>query len=119
MWQELSNGSLLVANYFQRCSLAGGQYFRRRFARANARYKPYLLSSEGSTFLLEPTPGKEKEAIARLDEWLRMGLPLSASVRQFYDIPDDLADQWKHCPYLPENGYGEIAVNDRGPYPEA
>jgi hypothetical protein len=119
VWRELSNGSLRLSNYFQRCSLAGGQYFQRRFLRANARYKPYLLSSEGSTFLLEPTPGKEKEANARLDEWLRMGLPLSASVRRFYDIPDDLADQWKHCPYLPENGYGEIAVNDRGPYPEA
>jgi hypothetical protein len=118
VWQELSNGSLLLANYFQRGSLAGGQYFQRRFARANARYKPYLLSSEGSTFLLEPVRGREKEASACLDEWLRMGLPPSESVRRFYDIPDDLADQWKHCPYLPENGYGEIAVNDHGPYPE-
>ena len=117
VWQELSDGSLRLANYFQRCTLAGGQYFQRRFLGKEAQYKPYLLSSEGSTFLLEPTPGKESEARACLDGWLRSGLPLSRSVRTFYGIPDEPKIQWAHCPYVPENGYGEIAVNDRS-YPE-
>lgn len=31
VWSELSDGSLHMVRYFQRCSLAGGQYFQRRF----------------------------------------------------------------------------------------
>ena len=119
VWGELSNGSLRMVRYFQRCSLAGGQYFQRRFVGTEARYKPYLLSSEGSTFLLEPAAGKENEARACLDGWLRTGLPLSRSVRRFYGIPDDPKVQWRRCPYLPENGYGEITVNGSSPYGEA
>jgi hypothetical protein len=117
VWQELSEGSLRMASYFQRCTLAGGEYFRRRFLGKDAQYKPYLLSSEGSTFLLEPASGEENAARAYLDSWLRSGLPLSRSVRTFYRIPDEPKIQWAHCPYVPENGYGEIAVNDRS-YPE-
>jgi hypothetical protein len=118
VWQEISNGSLRLVNYFQRCVLAGGKYLQNRFLGRNRRYKPYSLSVEGSTFLLEPVDGKEREACARLAEWLRTGLPLAEGVRKFYGIPDDPAVQWKHCPYIPENGYGEIAVNEPSPYKE-
>jgi hypothetical protein len=123
VWKEISDGSLRPVNYFQRCVLAGGEYFQNRFlgrsrGRRPYQYKPYLLSVEGSTFLLEPVDGKEREACACLTEWMQTGLPLSESVRKFYGIPDDPATQWKHCPYVPENGYGEIAVNEPSPYKE-
>jgi hypothetical protein len=118
VWSGLSDGSLRLANYYQRCELAGGEYFRRRFLGTRVPYKPYLLSLEGSTFLLEPVPGKEPLAIGHMNQWRRLGLPLSRQVLDFYGIPVDLTHQWKHCPYLPENGYGEVAVNEVSPYRE-
>jgi len=119
VWDELSNGSLVLMNYFQRSHLAGGEYFWRRFSQARGTYKPYLLSSPGSTFLLKPSPGKEEEALALAVSWITNGLPLSDGVRTFYGVPEDAKVQWEHCPYIPQNGYGEVTVNHQGPYPEA
>jgi len=117
-WSELSDGTLKLVNYFQRCSLGGGEYFRRRFAGGRAVYKPYLLSDPGCTFLLEPVEGKETQALHRLREWLARGLPLAPSVLDFYGIANNLATMWQQCPYIPENGYGEIAVNRKTPFRE-
>ena len=119
MWRELSGGSLTLVNYFQRCTLAGGKYFQQRFLGTGRPYRPYLLSNAGSTFLLKPANGREDDAQECLRRWARKGLPLAASVRAFYAIPDEWDQQWRHCPYLPENGYGEVAVNQAYPYPEA
>ena len=111
-WQEVSGGALRLVDYFQRCSLAGGGYLLQRFGTAREQYRPYLLSDAGSTFRLEPAPGRETDAAAIVGQWRKKGLPLTASVRGFYGIPDAADDQWKHCPYLPENGYGEIVANE-------
>jgi hypothetical protein len=118
-WHELSGGSLKLGNYFQRCTLAGGKYFQQRFLGTKRPYRPYLLSNAGSTFRLQPVDGREDFAQESVKRWERQGLPLSARVRAYYAIPDAWDQQWRHCPYLPENGYGEIAVNQAGPYPEA
>ena len=118
-WSDLSGGSLTLVSYFQRCTLAGGKYFQQRFLGTKRPYRPYLLSNAGSTFLLKPANGRDDDARECLRRWERKGLPLSAGVRAFYAIPDAWDQQWRHCPYLPENGYGEIAVNQAGPYPEA
>jgi hypothetical protein len=118
-WRELSGGSLELVNYYQRCTLAGGKYFQQRFLGTARPYRPYLLSNAGSTFLLKPANGREDDAQECLKRWARKGLPLAAGVRTFYAIPDEWDQQWRHCPYLPENGYGEVAVNQVCPYPEA
>ena len=118
-WSDLSGGSLTLVSYFQRCTLAGGKYFQQRFLGTKRPYRPYLLSNAGSTFLLKPANGREDDAQECLKRWARKGLPLAASVRAFYAIPDEWDQQWRHCPYLPENGYGEVAVNQAYPYPEA
>lgn len=117
VWSELSDGSLTLENYFHRCSLAGGEYLVKRFQKSHNR--PYLLTDPGSVFWLKPVAGNEAKALEALTGWLRSGLPLSASVRKFYQIdrrPEQ--DLWMHCPYLPENGYGEITVNQPNPYQE-
>ena len=79
-----------------------------------------LLTEAGSTFLLKPVAGREEDARKWLEEWARHGLPLSQQVRTFYEIGDTPERaQWMQCPYLPENGYGEIRVNSTARFPEA
>jgi hypothetical protein len=48
---ELSKGALQLDSYFQRVSLAGGEYMRRRFQMPTP-YRPFLLTNAGSSFLL-------------------------------------------------------------------
>jgi hypothetical protein len=121
IWSTLSGGSLKLIDYFHRCSLAGGEYHQRRFGSktrgTDRRYKPWLLSNPGSVFMLQPVAGREADARQFLADWQREGLPLSHEIRDFYRIPDDPNYQWQCCPYVPENGYGEITVNQ--PLPEA
>ncbi|MBI1358247.1 MAG: hypothetical protein GC160_28260 [Acidobacteria bacterium] len=111
-WSELSDGSLILVDYFQRCSLSGGSYLLARFSAKGLDYRPYLLSDAGSTFLLAGAEGRQEKAASLLAQWRRKGLPLAESVRHFYGITDDPDWQWRDCPYLPENGYGEIAVDE-------
>ncbi|MEK7995063.1 MAG: RAMP superfamily CRISPR-associated protein [Planctomycetota bacterium] len=119
VWKELSDGSLALANYFQRVSLAGGDYMRKRF-RQPSPYRPYLLTDAGSTFLLKPVAGREKKAHDSMTAWVEKGLGLRTRVKQFYGINDVPGEKlWAHCPYLPENGYGEVTVNQESRYPEA
>jgi len=118
VWKELSGGSLRLTNHFHRLTLSGGEYFRRRFSHKH-NYRPFLLTDPGSVFVLSPVPGREAAAKEKLANWIKSGLPVSASVRGFYQIggvPDERL--WERCPYLPENGYGEITVNQSNPYPE-
>ncbi len=117
-WSDLSGNSLKMTNYFQRCSLAGGRYFQKRFQYRQDRYRPYLLCDEGSAFLLEPVAGQEEQAQAALQRWANRGLPLPAAVRGFYQLPPvESSEDWRLCPYLPENGYGEVAVNGKTDFP--
>ena len=115
-WSELSDNSLDLVNYFQRCSLTGGKYFQKRFHFKRSVYKPYLLCDAGSAFLLKPVQGRETDALACLRQWATRGIPLSAAIRGFYEIPDEESSRWKHCPYVPENGYGEVSINAEQPF---
>jgi hypothetical protein len=112
-WDELSGGALELAQYFQRCSLTGGEYFEKRFHLKRDQYKPYLLCDAGCAFLLKPVAGRESDARDRLALWVKRGIPIAKSLCAFYKIPEDEASQWRHCPYLPENGYGEVAIEGR------
>lgn len=67
----------------------GARVVGRRSARAD-RYYPWLLTRPGSVFIVR---GLEPETLA---DWQRMGLPLP-EVRN-----------WTNCPFVRENGYGEI-----------
>ena len=107
-WAELSGGSLQLQTYFHRCSLAGSEYIRRRFQlKFGHPYTPYLMTDPGSVFLLKVADATKAKAF--LEKALQNGLPLTPSVKRFYHldgVPD--SDLWQHCPYLPENGFGEI-----------
>jgi hypothetical protein len=112
-WSKLSYKALKLKRYYSRESLAGGGYIKNRF-RSSDPYNPFLLTEAGSVFVLEAKVGKEKTASGLLTCWMRHGLPLPEKVKQSY------GEEWARNPYLPENGYGEIAVNlfyDAAPRP--
>lgn len=69
-------------------------------------YHPYLLTQPGSVFVFPLEPNSNEEERINLESafssLLHTGLPQAN--------PD--AD-WQNCPFLPQNGFGQITVNDR------
>lgn len=100
-WQELSGKSLTLVRRFTRERLAGG-YLGLRFGQSGA-YRPFLLTAEGSTFVLAAT-GKGDPA-AWLKGLARDGLGLPTWAR------DRHGESWQTCPFTRADGFGEVAVN--------
>lgn len=100
-WDDISSKTLKLVRYFAHQSLAGGFYLHKRF-QPGKDYAPWLLTDPGSVFLLRKQSGGA-------DGWIETsaqnGLELPAWARERY------GNHWTTCPYLAENGYGEIAVN--------
>lgn len=98
--------------YYATQSLLGGNYLHRRF-QPGTPYNPWLLTDAGSVFVLEAVNGKEEQARKRLEHWLLHGLPLPRWARLQYGGTADAddADLWNRCPFIPQNGFGEILVN--------
>jgi hypothetical protein len=108
-WSELSNNKLCLVRYFARQYLPGS-YARHQYFNPKANsYKPWLLTEAGSVFLLQAED--EQAGQTAIEDWLTHGLPLSTQTLTYYEIPNDINSQWQHCPFIPQNGYGEIAVN--------
>jgi hypothetical protein len=109
VWRELSGGSLELVRYIHRVSLAGGDYMRRRFQKGRA-YRPYLLTDAGSVFLLRVND--EAKAAGFLKRASAYGIELSQGVLEFYGLDGHATNElWRYCPFLPENGFGEIALD--------
>lgn len=68
-----------------------------RIVKKDQPYYPWLLTRAGSVFIVE---GLKAETLAG---WQRTGLPL----------PDN-TQCWTTCPFVPENGFGEIRVERHG-----
>ena len=101
-WSELSEESLELTHHFSRQKLAGGPYMARRYQK-NKPYNPWLLTTEGSFFAL--TVKDAAKATDRLTAWLQTGLPLPRwAIGQW-------GDSWAKNPFLPQNGFGEVAVH--------
>jgi hypothetical protein len=106
-WTSL-DPRLELVRFFASQSLMGG-YLGHRFQK-NKAYNPFLLTMDGSVFALrtlEPAPYPETRK--KLVEWMRRGLPLPDWTRQYADETGSVS--WRTCPFVPENGFGEIAVN--------
>ena len=108
-WTEASGGLLQLERFFAGQSLGGGFYLYRRFQDGNP-YRPWLLTNRGSVFLLRTT-GDAAIVQKTIDRWLRTGLPLPTWATERYRRAGIPGNDWRTCPYIPENGYGEIAVN--------
>ncbi len=102
-WRDLSGGTLELVRYFSSERLTGG-YVARRFRTSpgtHQSYAPYLLTTEGSTFVL--AEGKSDPS-ALLADWAAHGLPLPRWAQEKY------GDGWASCPYRRQQGYGEIEI---------
>ena len=117
-WAEVSKesqdrpSSLQLERFFARQSLYGGFVSKRVKKNANERYEPFLLTDRGSVFVLRIVNQPVVETLIR--KWKSHGLdtPNWAKDRYSPARADGQRDPlWQRCPYVPQNGYGEIAIN--------
>lgn len=107
-WNEIGGGALRLSHHFARQRLEGGVYLHGRFQRNRIdRYKPYPMTEAGSVFVLTASDGDA--AAAQVGAWLARGLPLGDRLRQAHGLKNE--SDWRACPYIPTNRFGEIAVN--------
>lgn len=102
VWWDISGHSLELQHFYATQSMAGGRYMHGRFRNSEA-YVPWLLTDAGSVFVL--TVKNRECAKRRLYEWLNGGLGLPARAKQHFGAT------WKTNPYLPQNGFGEVALH--------
>lgn len=114
-WTEASAGTWTLRRFFARQTIRGGFVARRGAAGV---YRPFLLTDRGSVFVLERSvkpPSRTTDGsgaadpAALLAQWRRRGLPTPAWVAGFHGVPG--RPLWESCGYLPENGFGEVAIN--------
>jgi hypothetical protein len=106
-WRDVSGGAFSLLRFFACHDLKGG-YVGRRFQTGGAYY-PFLMTTAGSVFVLKANP--EDEAGKICGQWLRDGLPPPAWSIEKYGKTESGRLDWERCPYTPENGFGEIAIN--------
>ena len=106
-WDNISGGALSLVRFFAEQRLEGG-YLHKRF-QGHRPYNPFVLTAERSVFLLKSKAGRETDACDALKDWVRNGLPLDERI--FSEYEKDGKVTWRQCPYVKENGFGEIAVN--------
>lgn len=99
-------GALQLSHFFATQRLAGGDWLmgRRPEGRSPAPgYRPLLLTEAGSVFVF--TIGADAAAAQLvLAHWQAHGLALPPAVAAAHGAT------WRDHPYLPGNGYGEIAL---------
>lgn len=94
---------------FVRERLAGGGFFRSRLAQSERAYAPWLLTEAGATFVFDSVDGSDIDPAGVFPA----GLPVPQTVLIHHGI-EDLTELYRVCPYLPDNGYGDLVVD---PFP--
>lgn len=108
----LSEESLYLSHLFTCERYAGGNYLHQRFQKDNP-YNPWLLTEAGSVFVFVIADSGKANRI--LNSWLREGLPIPEwAIKELAWRGLD-GHHWRNNPFVPENGYGEIAVNFKVP----
>jgi hypothetical protein len=88
---------------FVRERLAGGGFFRSRLAQKDRVYAPFMLTEAGATFVFDSSDGTPIDPAQLFPN----GLDVPQSVLVHHGI-EDLTELYRVCPYLPQNGYGEL-----------
>lgn len=101
---------LKLENFFAHQKLLGG-YLVHRYGKKSEPYYPYYLTAAGSVFVLELN-GDEVDIKKKIDHWKTSGLDAPNWAKELYGKRGEKLN-WENCPYVPENGYGEIKVNLR------
>ncbi|MBI5409181.1 MAG: hypothetical protein HZA14_07435 [Nitrospirae bacterium] len=101
-WSEVfGSNTVELVRFFAHQRLLGG-YLGRRMA---GGYYPFYLTGAGSVFVL-----KADKALECVNKWKNNGLPVPAWAKKKYGNGKG-EDLWQRCPFVPQNGYGEVAVN--------
>lgn len=102
-WKEISGNVCELSHFFAMQKLRGG-FLKRTKQDAAPYYYPYYLTEAGSVFVLKiKDNAKTKELF---DLWDKKGITLPKWTKVAYG--DDV---WKRCPFVPENGFGEVTIN--------
>jgi hypothetical protein len=81
-----------------------GEFYAHRYAIEAGKYLPFSLTEAGATFAFD----LDTAAATKLTGFLSGGLPPLHNGKLLTD-PND----WTVCPFMPENGFGEITVLDQ------
>lgn len=101
-WDQLSDGSLQLSHYFAQQFMTGGNHLAKRFQKSKP-YNPWLLTRAGSVFVFHVT--ETEKARQKLSAWLAYGLDVPSWAQQAF------GSSWRSNPYIPQNGFGEIALH--------
>ncbi|WP_287372222.1 RAMP superfamily CRISPR-associated protein [Prosthecochloris sp.] len=104
-WDEVTDGSCEMIRFFARQKYAGGYQAKNNF-QLHEHYYPFVLTEAGSVFVLDIDEPEKAGRI--LQNFRQNGLPLPSGITKLI-LPDK--EQWQQCPFVPENGYGEIRIN--------
>lgn len=108
-WKDITNNSFELRSFFARQHMSGGYLAKKLYPIYSDCYYPYVLTEAGSVFVLEIL--NEVDAENHLSNFAQNGLPLPPQIIALLPEEEDQSEHWKNCPYVPENGYGEIIVN--------
>lgn len=104
-WDAVTEGACKMNRFFARQKFAGGYQAKNSYQLHN-HYYPYILTEAGSVFVLDI---KEPEkADNKLTQLRQSGLPLPSDITNLFPKG---TEAWRKCPFVPENGYGEIKIN--------
>jgi hypothetical protein len=103
---------LQLGAIFVRERLSGADFMATRFFDKRRPYRPYLLTDAGSTFVFHVDPGLRKTALEMVADWERRGLDIPAATLAAYDL-QNVDPLWRVCPFVRQNGYGEVASRTR------
>lgn len=122
-WEEIGKRALRqdrspieLQHYFSEEKLVGGDYLHHRFRGAQETYTPYLITGAGSVFILKSKPEDVTAVQDIFHQLMQSGLPLRKWAEDKFGRKDKKGthhpgDYWENCPFIPQNGYGEIVVN--------
>jgi CRISPR/Cas system CSM-associated protein Csm3 (group 7 of RAMP superfamily) len=110
-----TGGALELIRLFASQTLHGGIYLYHRFQEMN-RYRPYALTDEGSVFVFRIKQGWEAQAASKVAAWERDGFPTPPWAVEAFSRDGLDGSHWSNNPYVPENGFGEVAVNLENPF---
>ncbi len=98
-WQDISANTLTLSHYYAQQSKVGGEFYWRYYQQGEA-YQPEWLTTAGSVFVLTANESFDETL---LSDWLKWGLPQAT---------DKKDSDWSNNPYIRENGFAEIRLND-------
>lgn len=99
-WRGVCGGALELVRYFAAQRRVGGRFYWHHYQK-RGEYRPCWLTVAGSVFVLR-LAGPLEDGL--LEDWRRRGLPRPGG--------GESAGLWEENPFIRENGYGEIRIND-------